>query len=251
MSTLRLVSACFRFVAVEALLPRRIYTLALLGLLLAGQTILVLNYAGGPGTGPGGVGLLLVLGMWGVAAPLCRPWLDEDARLGYAAFWLQAPRTPFKFYLARLLAILAWAAIASLAVVATALPTLTLPGPRVAALFAHLASLGWIPIILALLAFLGSGIGARNAGLFAYGILFGAYVLEGVTDALGAGALYQILRRLFPPVGSALDVAPFLERGDAAAAAAALGPLTAYAAAVAVLGLLVALRVPSRLGRGE
>lgn len=251
MTVLRLLPASFRFVAREALVPRRGYAAGVLILTLAGQTFLALKAGDSGDSVPAGIGLLLAVGMWGLAAPLCRSWLDDDVRLGYAAFWLQAPLSPFHFYLSRLGAILGWAAIASLAVAATALPSLLIPGWGAIDLLANAVGAGWIPIILVTLAFFGSGVGARNAGLFAYGCMFGAYALEGVTDAVGASGVYAVLRHLFPPARSALDAAGYVQGGHWGEAVASLMVVAAYGLAVAVLGILLALRVPGRLGRGE
>ncbi|NIR31162.1 MAG: hypothetical protein GWN21_17170, partial [Gammaproteobacteria bacterium] len=106
--------------------------------------------------------------------------------------------------------------------------------------------LGWIPTLLAVLSFLGSALGARNSGLFAYGTLFAGFALPGFRDAMWLGPAYDILERLLPPTFAALEANTTLREVGSLAALADLRPLLVYAMACGALGLALAVRAPRR-----
>ncbi len=158
---LRLIPASFRFVGVQAIRPRRVFIIAFLALLTTAQVALAARLREMT-TPPAGFGVLLTLGYWVISAPLCRSWVDDDVHLGYGALWLQKPLNVMSLYSARLVAVLGWGLLATVAVTATALPVLPFDGTLPQRIGLSLIGLGWIPTILVLLAFTSSAAKARN-----------------------------------------------------------------------------------------
>ncbi len=194
--------------------------------------------------------VIFILGLWAVAGPLCRSWLDEDVREGYAGLWLQKPIRPLGFYAARLVAMVWWSVLAALAVCVIALPALALSGSVWDVRYLVVGS-AWIPAFLVVLSFLGSGLGARNGGLFAYGLLIAGFGLRGVAGSLALGPTYGLLEIILPPAGAVLEVSAAMRTVGTLAVLPRLWPLLAYGLVCAILGLLLALRVPARLARAE
>ncbi len=237
---LHLVTALFRFEAADVIRARSAYLISLLAVLALLGPVAAATGRHGSETPP----LIFIIGHWAIAAPLCRSWLEEDVRQGYAGLWLQKPITALGFYAARLSALLLWSLIASVAVCLVAAPGYALTGSLWQVEYL-LAGSGWIPPLLVVLSFLGSGLG--GGGLFAYGVLFAAFGLQGLTDSLRMGPVYELLSLALPPIGAALDAAPAAE--GLGLALRGLWPLLVYGSVCAGLGLLLSLRVPSRLAR--
>jgi hypothetical protein len=183
-----------------------------------------------------------------VSAPLCRPWLGEDVRLGFAALWLQKPLGVLEYYLARILAAVAWSVVATLAIGIASLPA-SIGVVAVIDIARTVVALGWIPTTLAVLSFLGSALGARNSGLFAYAALFAGFALPGFRDAMWLGPLYRVLEVVLPPAYSALQANVAWRDGNVMAAAAELRPLLVYLLICTGLALSLAVQVPKRLAR--
>ncbi len=243
----RLVPAFFRFIREDVVRSRRVYfAVSLVALALALAMV-----SARAGSEPGGFGPLFILGLLIISAPFCRSWLDEDVRLGYAAFWLQKPVTALELYLARLIALVVWSGIAVTAVGLSTLPAVLFTGVSVESVVQVIAGLGWITPILVVLAFLGSALGARNGALFAYGFLFAGFALPGFRDSLQLGSLYDALEVLFPPTSAGLDVNEALRQGHYGAALRQMRPLLTYALGCAALALALAVQVPNRLTRTE
>jgi hypothetical protein len=236
-----------RFSGEEVVRSRRRFFGALLGLTLVAGVSLA---ARGPDGASEGMGLLFMLGMWTVAAPFCRSWVDEDVRLGYAGLWLQKPVRPHQFYLARLLALIAWAAAAAFAVSLAIAPGFALSGDVWRPVELVLGA-GWIPVLLVVLGFLGSGLGARNGALFAYSVLFAGFALQGLADSLWLGPAYHVLATLLPPAPAGFAAASAFRSAGVVGGVARLTPLLTYTAVAAALGLLLAMKVPARLARSE
>ena len=240
---LRLVPALFRFTGEDVIRGRRqffgltLVTVGVLELLLGARAV---------GGETEGLGVVLMVGLWFVAGPLCRSWVDEDIRMGYAALWLQKPVRPLEFYFARVVALIGWALCAALAVGVSALPGFMLAGAA-----AELAELvfgaGWIPMILVVLSFLGSTLGARNGALFAYATLLAGFALPGLSDSLPLGVAQGALEIVLPPASAALAAMTSMRDHGILAGIVHLAPLMAYAVACVVLALALVVRVPSRL----
>ncbi len=241
---LRLTSALFRFEAAEVIRARSTYFIVLTALLLLLGPVVMATGRAGSAAPP----LLFILGHWAIAAPLCRSWLEEDVREGYAGLWLQKPITALGFYSARLSALLLWSLVASVVVCLAAVPGYTLAG-SVQGVGYLLVGSGWIPPLLVVLSFLGSGLGARAGGVFAYGVLFSAFALRGITDSLRLGSVYQLLSLALPPVDAVLDAAPAERAVGLLPALTGLWPLLVYGLGCVALGLWLSSRVPSRLAR--
>lgn len=240
---LRLVPALFRFTGEDVIRGRRRFfglTLVTVGVL---ELLLGVRAVGGENEG---LGVLLMVGLWFVAGPLCRSWVDEDIRMGYAALWLQKPVRPLEFYFARVVALVGWALCAALAVGLSALPGFVLAGGA-----SELAQLvfgaGWIPTILVALSFLGSTLGARNGALFAYATLFAGFALPGLSDSLPVGAAQGALEIVLPPAHAGLTAMASMRDHGVLAGIAHLRPLLVYTVSCVALALALALRVPYRL----
>ncbi len=246
-TSLRLVPPLFRFVFEDVVRSRHLYFIVLVAALAALELVMATRSE----EGSAGFGPLLMLASLAASAPLCRSWLDEDVRLGYAALWLQKPIRTIDFYLARLLALLGWSLVVMLTLATATLPAVTLGSATLADTLQSIVGMGWIPPLLVVLAFLGSGLGARNSGLFAYGLLFAGFALPGFADALRLGPAYSVLEIVFPPVAAGLAASQLLHDGRCAAALVELWPILGYAAACSLLALALALRVPKRLTRSE
>ncbi|UCC48146.1 MAG: hypothetical protein JSV41_11840 [Gemmatimonadota bacterium] len=245
---LRLVPALFRFLGQDVVRARGTYFAVVLGTVACVQLLLAFH---APGAGLEGLATIYTLTLWVIAAPLCRSWLEEDIRLGYAALWLQQPLTTVGFYLGRLLALVGWSVVSAAAVSLACLPALAIAGGSLWETASMLVGAGWIPTLLVVLSFLGSALGARNSGLFAYGTLFAGFALPGFADALWLGPAYEILEVVFPPCWAAVDAVRLLGAGAVGAGLAALHPLLLYMLACGTLALLLALNVLARLTRSE
>jgi hypothetical protein len=238
----RLVPALYRFVGAEVIRARRVFYATL----FVGVGALAFVTSARSGSAEG-FSLILVLGLWGVAAPLCRPWIDDDIRLGYGALWLQKPVRPLQFYSARLLALIGWSLTLTLAMGSLFLTAGLANGRTLSDAGGPLLGVGWIPTMLVVLAFLGSALGARNSALFAYGALFAGFGLQGLADTLSAGPIFPLLETVFPPAYAALGIMLVLEQQGLAAALVQLLPILMYMFVCALLGLLLTLGVPRRL----
>lgn len=240
-----LFTALFRFVADEVVRSRRAYFAAV----LIGYSFFELMVALSAQDGwVEGFGSRFILVCLIVSAPFCRPWLSEDVRFGYAALWFQKPVGAFDYYLARILAVVAWSVVATLAIGLASMPA-SIGAVSLIDSARTLVALGWIPTTLAVLAFLGSALGARNSGLFAYGALFAGFALPGFREAIWLGPAYRVLEIALPPALSALEVNAALADGNLPAAAAGLRPLLVYSLVCAALALSLAVRVPKRLAQ--
>ncbi len=240
--SLRLIPALFRFEGAEIIRGRSRYLIAcLVFLALFGIVAAALGRHGSEAPP-----LIFILGHWAIAAPLCRSWLEEDVRQGYAGLWLQKPVTPLGFYASRLIALLLWSLIASVAVCLVAVPGYALTGSLWQVEYL-LAGSGWIPPLLVVLSFLGSGLG--SGGLFAYGVLFAAFALRGLADSMKLGAVYELVSFALPPIGGVLDTAATARAFGVLPALRGLWPLLVYGLVCVALGLWLSLRVPSRLAR--
>lgn len=237
-----LVAALFRFEAAEVVRARSTYLISLLALLAVLGLVAAVTGRNGSGAPP----LAFIVGHWAIAAPLCRSWLEQDVVDGYASLWLQKPITVLGFYSARLVALLLWSLIASIAVCLAAAPGYALAGAWWQV--GHLAvGSGWIPPLLVVLSFFGSGLG--SGGLFAYGVLFAAFALRGLADSLRLGPVYELVSFALPPVDGVLNTAATARAVEVEAALRGLWPLLAYGLVCAGLGLWLSRRVPSRLSR--
>ncbi len=242
---LQLVPSLFRFTGEDVIRGRRQFfgpVIVCLGIL---ELLAGVRAAGGRSEG---LGVLFVLGLWVVAGPLCRSWVDEDVRLGYAAFWLQKPLNPLEFYSARVAALIGWALCAALAVGLASLPGFVLAGAA-SELGSLLIGAGWIPVVLIVLSFLGSTLGARNGALFAYAALFAGFALPGLGDALPTGGARSLLQFVLPPADAGLAAISAIRNHGILAGVAQLEPLLVYIIACVILALALAARVPSRLTR--
>jgi len=241
----RLVPALCLFTGEEVIRGRYKFFAALLS---AVSIVEILRVVRGPPSQTEGLGAFFIVGLWVVAGPLCRSWMDEDIRLGYAAFWLQKPLKPFDYYLARLVSAVVWSGVSAIAVCLAALPGFVAAGDFQG--LAHLAlGAGWIPTLLVVLSFLGSSLGARNGGLFAYAMLLVGFALPGFADAVWLGPGRDVLEVIFPPASAGLLSVNTIRSYGVAAGVAQLLPIALYTFVCAVLGLLLALGVPSRLMR--
>ncbi len=242
---LQLVPALFRFAGARVIRSRKTYFACLLILVGFVGTLSAVLGGNVESEGPQ---IVFILGFWAIAGPLCRPWLDEEVREGYAGLWLQKPIRPLAFYTAQLVAMVVWSILAALAVCVVALPVLALYGS--ASDVRYLAVGGaWIPPLLVVLSFLGSGLGARNGGLFAYGLLLAGFGLRGVASSLALGPIHGLLTIILPPAWAVLEVSGAMRTIEPLAALLRLWPMMVYGLVCAVLGLSLALRVPSRLAR--
>jgi hypothetical protein len=174
--------------------------------------------------------------------------LNEDIRLGYAALWLQKPVAVLDYYFARMSAVVGWCVVATSAVGLASLAAAI--GPvSVLDVGRAVVALGWIPTTLAVLSFLGTALGARNSGLFAYGVLFAGFALPGFRDAIGLGPFYPVLEVLLPPAYSALQANIALKDGNLVAALADLRPPLIYMLLCAGLALALSGSTAKRLAR--
>lgn len=242
-ATIRLVPALLSFVWQEVV-RRRIRYIAATLLVMASVQIVLAAASSGRSTGP-----IVMIGLWAISAPLCRTWLDADVRQGHAAFWLQKPIAPWVFYLARLVALVIWSLAATSAVLIATLPAAILTAVDAVGLAELAFGLGWMPPLLVVLSFLGSAIGAGNAALFAFALLFGGLALPGLSDVVGLGPMEDVMRILLPPAATGLEAMRTIGEVGLPAALSRLWPLGAYGVACALLGLAAATRVPARLGR--
>lgn len=240
--SLRLVPALFRFEAAEVVRARSTYLISLLALLAVLGLVAAVTGREGSGSPP----LIFIVGHWAVAAPLCRSWLEEDVVEGHAALWLQKPISVLGFYSARLIALLLWSLIASVGVCLAAAPGYAVAGSWWQVEYLVIGS-GWIPPLLVVLSFLGSGLG--SGGLFAYGVLFAAFALRGLADSLKLGPMYELVSIALPPVDGVLNSAATAGALGVLPALRGLWPLLVYGLVCAVLGLWLSQRVPSRLCR--
>lgn len=241
----RLAAALFRFVAEDIVRGRRSYFAAVLG----GYAVFeLLTAVAAPDGLAEGFGSRFILVSLIASAPLCRPWLSEDVRLGYAALWLQKPLGVFEYYLARILAVVAWSVAATLAIGLASVPA-SIGAASLTDIAGAILALGWIPTALAVLGFLGSALGARNSGLFAYAALFAGFALPGLREAIRLGPVYRVLELALPPAFSALQANTAFKDGDLLAAVAALRPLLVYLLVCLALALSLAVLVPRRLTR--
>lgn len=241
----RLLPAVLRFLWEEAIRSRiRYFGAAFLAIAATQMTLAAVST--GKSAGP-----VFMIGLWALSAPLCRAWLDADLRKGYAAFWLQKPVSPMDFYLARLTALVVWSSAATVTVLAATAPSVVFPAVRASDLGGLALAAGWMPPLLVILSFLGSAIGAGNATLFAFALLFGGLALPGLGDVLGLGLAKEILQIMLPPVAAGLDAMRRLREAGAGAAVMSLWPLLVYGLVCTALGLVAALRFPTRLGRVE
>lgn len=242
---MRLAPALFRFVADEVVRGRSFYLAGVLGGYFAFELVAAVTATDGSEEGFGSRFILVTLL---VAAPFCRPWLSEDIRHGYAALWLQKPVAVLDYYLARMSAVIGWCVVATSAIGLASLAAAI--GPvSVMDVGRAVVALGWIPTTLAVLSFLGSALGARNSGLFAYGALFAGFALPGFRDAIWLGPFYRVLEVLLPPAYSALQANNALKDGNFLAALADLRPPLIYMLLCAGLALAVSGSAAKRLAR--
>jgi hypothetical protein len=245
MTIARLVFALLRFVWEESLRSRMRYV-AVTFLAISSAQVTLAAAASARACGP-----IFIIGLWALSLPLCRPWVEADARQGYAAFWLQKPVAPSVFYLARLMAVIVWSMAVTLAVLIATLPATILPTLRAVDLAELALGTGWMPPLLIVMSFLGSAIGAGNAALFAFALLLGGLAFPGLSDVVGLGRLEEVVQLVLPPATTGLDAMRTLRETGIVAAALRLWPLVAYGVACAALGLLAARRMPARLGRAR
>lgn len=241
----RLAPALFRFVADDVVRSRSVYFAGVLAGYFTFELVSAVVITGGSRSGFGSRFILVSLIL---SAPLCRPWLNEDIRFGYAALWLQKPVGVLDYYFARILAVFGWCVVATIAIGLASLPASIGPASLIDVGRAVL-TLGWIPTTLAVLSFLGAGLGARNSGLFAYGVLFAGFALPGFRDAVWLGPFYWVLKVLLPPAHSALQANTTFEDGNFLAAAADLRPLLVYILACSGLALALSGSTAKRLVR--
>jgi hypothetical protein len=194
-------------------------------------------------------GLVFIIGLWALSAPLCRGWVEADVGQGYAAFWLQKPVVPAVFYFWRLSAHLIWSFAVTVAIVITSLPAVMLPALGLDDLAELTLAGGWMPPLLVVLSFLGSAIGAGNAALFAYTLLIGGLALPGLSVAVELGRVEWVLQLLLPPATVGLDAVRTMREIGVLGAVIQLWPLVVYGIVCAALGLGAVRRIPARLGR--
>lgn len=194
-------------------------------------------------------GPILMIGLWAMSAPLCGAWLDIDPRNGYTAFWMQKPVVPAIFCTARLAALLVWASAATVAVLAATLPATIFPAVAAADLGGLALATGWMPPLLVVLSFLGSAVGAGNATLFAFSVLFAGLAFPGLNDAVGLGPAAAVLQVVLPPAATGLGAMRTVRDVGVGAAVVGLWPLLIYGAICAALAITAATRLPARLGR--
>jgi hypothetical protein len=248
LDVVRLFPALFRFVTEEVFRSRRVFFAGALLTILVLQLVLIIS---GSGQTAGVSGPILMIGLWIIAAPFCRAWSEDDSRLGYAAFWLQKPIKVSSFYLTRLLAVVSCSVAATLAVFLSMVPIAALtpfPLPELARL---VIGIGWMPALLVVLSFLGSGLGARNGSLFAYAMLLAGLALPGFADSFDLGPLLGVFEVVLPPAHAGLDAIRAVRDVGTGAGLGLLWPLVAYAIACSALGLAMATRVPARLCRSD
>ncbi|MEE9246211.1 MAG: hypothetical protein V3U63_08420 [Gemmatimonadota bacterium] len=250
LDAIRLIPAALRYTAADVIRFRRRFASAVLITLAVAQAAAAPRFQDGAEEFSA-FGPMFLLALWFISAPLCRSWVDEDVRFGYGALWLQKPLRPADLYLSRLVALVAWASIATLSVAVTSLPAVVIGSVPLSEFGATIVSFGWIPILLVVLSFTGSAAGARSGGLFAYAMLFGGFAFDGFRSALPLGALEGALRRLFPPGQLSVDIGRSLQDGRVGDALAQMAPLAAYATICAAVGLVLAQRIPARLGGGR
>lgn len=244
---IELGAALFAFIGHEVIRARAIFFgSTLLGLATVG---VIFALRGSEGLSEG-FGVIFMLGLWVLAAPLCRTWLDEDVRLGHGALWLQKPNPAYLFHLARTLALLAWCSLAGLSAATALTPAVLLGGLSPSEVPSLLLGVGWMPALLVLLSQLGGGLGARNGALFAYGMLFAGLALPGLADAVSLGVAQRLLNVVLPPALAGLEALGALRAAGLVAGLAELWDLALYLSAVGVLGLGLSMRTPGRLGRG-
>lgn len=239
----------FRFMAWETVRSRRVY-LASVWLAVA-----VLSLIAGLRSGSGslqGVGFLFVTGSWALSAPFCRSWIDIDTRGGQASLWLQRPVGVAELYSGRMVALVAWALLISLAVGLAVAPAIVVSAIPNHELIDLPLAFGWLPVLLVSLSFAGSALGARNSALFAYGMVACGFALPALEQALQSNeVLLGVLSLILPPVKGTLSVMQLVDRGLRAQAVVELWPLLVYSASCGVLGVLLALGVPARLARSR
>ena len=136
---LRFAPAFFRFVMADVVRDQRRY----LGTVIAAFAVTQLIVANRAGDSASGFGPLFILALLLASAPFCRSWLDEDARLGYAAFWLQKPIGTLDLYMARLVSLLAWSLVASLVLTFATLPAVLFGPAGLGDSARALVGLGW------------------------------------------------------------------------------------------------------------
>ena len=141
--------------------------------------------------------------------------------------------------------------LASLVVTGTLGLAASLGGASVSLIVDLALAVGWLPVLLVVLAFLGSALGVRNAALFAYGLFLAAGGLRGLSDSLQTGLLLDILKRILPPYDIVVAVLMTMAVHGRAAALPMLRRMMVYIAVCATLGLLMALTVPRRLAGQE
>jgi hypothetical protein len=146
------------------------------------------------------------------------------------------------------LAVLGWSVLATIAI-GLASMTASIGVLSLVDVARTVLTLGWIPTTLAVLSFLGSALGARNSGLFAYGVLFAGFALPGFRDAIWLGPSYRVLEVLLPPAYSALQASTAFKDGNLLAGAADLRPLLVYSLVCTGLALALAVSTPKRLAR--
>ncbi len=241
---IQLVPAQFRFIGEVVMRVRRIYYAALLSV-FAGLGFLDAVWSGEAGSG--GAGTLYSLGLMAAAAPLCRSWVGDDVRLGFGAWWLQKPVRAFDLYLARQVALVGWAGLLIIIFTGIFGIAASLGGAPISFIIDLLVAIGWLPVLLVVLAFLGSALGARNAALFAYGLFLASAGIRGVADSLQVGLLLDLLIRALPPYDSVVATLMAMASHGRTAAIPLLLPMLLYILACAVLGLAFSLTVPRRL----
>ncbi len=248
MRGIRLVPTQFRFIAESAIRVRRTYYIVAL---VAFAALAFLNATWSGEGGSRGTSVLYGFGLMMAAAPLCRSWVNDDVRLGLGAWWLQKPITAFDLYQARLIALVGWACLASAVVTVTLGLAASLGGASLSLIVDLFIAAGWLPVLLVVLAFLGSALGVRNAALFAYGLFLISGGLRGLSDSFQVGFLLDILRRILPPYDSLTAMLMTMAVHGRSAAIPMLRPMLAYIVVCAALGLVVSLTVPRRLAGQE
>ncbi|UCF18783.1 MAG: hypothetical protein JSU87_12690 [Gemmatimonadota bacterium] len=246
--TQRLVLPAVRYVGEDVVRGRRVYLVLVLTALATIQSVIALR---GDDATSNGSGAAFLVGLLLLSAPLCRSWLEEDVELGLAAWWFQKPIRPFDLYVTRLCALLIWSLLLALAVTLASTPGALISGRPLAGAIRHLLGLGWIPPLLVVLSFLGSGLGARNSALFAYGLLLAGFAVPGFADAVWLGQGYEVVKLLCPPAWAALAASEALAAGDLRLALASLRPVACYTLVGVLLGVGLASRVTSQLGRQD
>ncbi len=245
MRLLALVPPLFRYVGEEVIRSRIVFIASA----LAGIAFVLVALAVQSGDTQEGQGVVLLIGLLIISGPFCRSWLDDDVRLGYGALWLQKPVRPFDLYGARLVGLVGWSSLPTLAIGVFFVLAAAIGGKSLSGACISVASLAWVPAMLIVLNFLGSGLGAKNSGLFAYGMLFAGFALPGFVEAAGLDPLYGFLKALCPPAVTTLRIQSQLRQGEVVAGLIEFRPILTYMAVCAGLGLVTATRVPWRLTR--